>query len=103
MLQHRIDRLESVVDNLIDRVRALECCQPSECCCPDDGPFAIEVGEYVTRSGRKAVVYTTEGLDPEYPVVGEVVEEDGISNHCWTWDGFYDASRIPFHLDLFEA
>lgn len=101
MLKDRIDQLESVVDNLIDRVRALECCQP--CCPEDDEDMAIEVGEYVTRNGLKAVVYTIDGLDPEYPVVGEVVEEGGISNHCWTWDGFYDASRIPFHLDLFEA
>ena len=100
MIKDRIRILEAIVDDLTDRVRTLEYCQP-ECC--GSSPAQIEVGEYVTRDGNRAVVYTVNGLDPEYPVVGEVVEEEGVSNHCWTSDGHYHSDRTPYYLDLFLA
>lgn len=94
MMKERISVLEAAVEDLVNRVRTLERCEPKP---------TIRLGEYVTRDGNRAVVYTVTGLDPEFPVVGEVMEEDGPSNHCWTWDGYYHSDRIPFHLDLFEA
>jgi hypothetical protein len=43
--------------------------------------------KYKTRSGKDVVIYSTEGFDPEFPVIGGVVgDKDAFT---WSIDGMY--------------
>lgn len=58
----------------------------------------IEPGEYVTRSGHKAVVTVT-GLRGVYAVHGYIVREESDSPERWTDEGrFYSSTETPEDL-----
>lgn len=68
-------------------------------------PFTIAgPGEYITRSGLKAVVtavglrcgYPTLG----YPTLGYIVWEEYDSSEVWTGEGRYHSDQLPSGLDL---
>lgn len=59
----------------------------------------IEPGEYVTRSGYKAVV-TAVGLRGGYPTLGYIVWEESDSSEVWTCEGRYHSDQLPSDLDL---
>lgn len=63
-------------------------------------PFTIAgPGEYITRSGLKAVV-TAVGLRGGYPVHGYIVWEESDSSEVWTGEGRYHSDQLPSDLDL---
>jgi hypothetical protein len=90
-MRERIKAIEDRLENIAARVHALECCSVS----PDIIP-----GEYRTRDGSRAVVYTVDGLDPEFPVVGESQSLEGVVCQCWTADGHFYNDGGQSVLDL---
>jgi hypothetical protein len=82
--------LEAKVDELTDRVRALE---RGETTFRVDGP-----GKYRCRDGCFAYVYTVHGRDPHYPVVGERETQYGTTADSWTPGGTWDTDEAACDL-----
>ena len=87
--------LEARIDSLECRVKALEMCQETP------RRLVPGPGVYLTKGGGKAYIYTTKGIDEEYPVVGEHVDEDGENPEAdvWTKYGeFYEHEESHFDI-----
>jgi hypothetical protein len=61
----------------------------------------IDVTKCKRRDGGEFVVYTTEGINQEYPIVGEVLYSFGWSRANWTANGSHISEDGRF--DLIEA
>ena len=76
--------LEQRLENLEARVKTLEMWLQEVPSTHIPGP-----GVYATRDGGKAYVYTIEGQDPEYPVVGEHDNGEVVDTQLWALDGSF--------------
>jgi len=70
---------EERLNSLECRVKALEMCQETP------RRLVPGPGVYALKGGGKAYIYTTKGIDEEYPVVGEYVDEDGENPEADVW------------------
>ena len=57
--------------------------------------------QYQTRDGRPVRLLCVDGNDPNYPVVGFVGDNVGISK--WTHDGLYNIAEPCINEDLVEV
>lgn len=59
--------------------------------------------EYRTRCGCKVKIYTVDGDDEAYPIVGVINEGVGWTNAQWTENGRYFKNATENQWDLFEV
>lgn len=64
----------------------------------------IEIGDYVTRDGRKARVICIDAEDRDYPVVALVKNDTGVEHpHTFTIEGKYSDNDMHCAIDLIKT